>query len=140
MAFIFLLAAVVFLSQSQPGWLFSLSKIINHFVLIDLIKKNSLLFGILSVASLCSVAVLFLSGMFYRYRIGSALESGEKPSKHVAVLYTEALAAETEIGLYSSDILKRRGSYITKEREFQHQPKISQEVNSPMNRLRPPRA
>lgn len=107
MAFIFLLAAVVFLSQSQPGWLFSLSKIINHFVLIDLIKKNSLLFGILSVASLCSVAVLFLSGMFYRYRIGSALESGEKPSKHVAVLYTEALAAETEIGLYSSDILKK---------------------------------
>ena len=113
--FAYITAIVGFLIYT-PSWVAELNQFLNKSGSFGQIKQVPLLWGILAAAAIISIAVQQVMRLYCKYSLQRRLELGVKPDKHVAVRFTELLAAQSGVGLYESDDLSR-AEVIFKERE-----------------------
>lgn len=110
------LTAILFFAIYTPEWVAQLNQFLSKSGWLGQIKSVPMLWGILSAAALISLAVQQAARLYFKYSIEQALEQAEKPDKHAAVMFTELLAAQSDIGIHESDDLDRAEA-IFKERE-----------------------
>lgn len=98
-----------------PEWVAGLNQFLNNSGWLGQHKFIPMLWAILAAAALISLAVQLAARLYFKHSIEQTLAQAEKPDKHAAVMFTELLAAQSDIGLYESDDLDRAEA-ILKER------------------------
>ena len=109
------ITATLFFAIYTPEWVAELNQFLNRSGWLGQIKFIPTLWGILAAAALISLAVQLAARLYFKHSIEQTLAEAEKPDKHAAVMFTELLAAQSDIGLYESDDLDRAEA-ILKER------------------------
>ena len=99
-----------------PEWVAGLNQFLNNSGWLGQIKFMPMLWGILAAAAFVSLAFQQAARLYFKHSIEQTLAQAEKPDKHAAVMFTELLAAQSDIGLHESDDLDRAEA-IFKERE-----------------------
>lgn len=98
-----------------PEWVAGLNQFLNNSGWLGQIKFIPMLWGILAAAAFVSLAFQQAARLYFKHSIEQTLAQAEKPDKHAAVMFTELLAAQSDIGLHESDDLDRVEA-ILKER------------------------
>lgn len=98
-----------------PEWVAGLNQFLNNSGWLGQIKFIPMLWGILAAAAFVSLAFQQAARLYFKHSIEQMLAQAEKPDKHAAVMFTELLAAQSDIGLHESDDLDRVEA-ILKER------------------------
>jgi hypothetical protein len=111
----YLAAALCFLIYT-PEWVAGLNQFLNKSVWLGEVKFLPMMWGILAASALVSIVIQQASKVYYKYALDNKLERAEKPPKHAAILFTEMLAFQSEIGLYEVEDFERAEA-IFKERE-----------------------
>jgi hypothetical protein len=110
------ITAILFFAIYTPEWVAGLNQFLNNSGWLGQIKFIPMLWGILAAAALISLAVQQAARLYFKHSIEQTLAQAEKPDKHAAVMFTELLAAQSDIGLHESDDLDRAEA-IFKEKE-----------------------
>ncbi len=110
------ITAILFFVIYTTEWVAGLNQFLNNSGWLGQVKFMPLLWGILAASAFVSLAVQQAARLYFKHSIEKALEQAEKPDKFAAVMFTELLAAQSDIGLYESDDLDRAKA-ISKKRE-----------------------
>lgn len=110
------IAAVLFFAINNPEWAAGQKQFLKTSGLFGQIGFIPMLWGILAAAALISLTVEQVVRHYFKYSVEKRLAQAEKPDKHAAFMFTELLAAESDVGLHESDDLDRAKA-IFNERE-----------------------
>ena len=110
------ITAILFFAIYTPEWVAELNQFLNRSGWLGQIKFIPMLWGILAAAALISLAVQQTARLYFKHSIEQTLAQAGKPDKHEAVMFTELLAAQSDIGLHERDDLDRAEA-IFKEKE-----------------------
>lgn len=110
------ITAILFFAIYTPEWVAELNQFLNRSGWLGQIKFIPMLWGILAAAAFVSLAFQQAARLYFKHSIEQTLAQAEKPDKHEAVMFTELLAAQSDIGLHESDDLDRAEA-IFKEKE-----------------------
>jgi hypothetical protein len=104
--FAFLIAIACF-TVYTPTWVSVLNHYLSNSGWMGQINSMPLIWGVLAAAAMVSLAVQQLSRFYYRSAYDKELANGDEPGKLAAAWFTEYLAAQSEIGIYSSEDFER---------------------------------
>lgn len=110
------ITSILFFAIYTPEWVAELNQFLNRSGWLGQIKFIPMLWGILAAAALISLAVQQVARLYFKHSIEQTLAQAEKPDKHEAVMFTELLAGQSDIGLHERDDLDRAEA-IFKEKE-----------------------
>ena len=113
-------AAVIIFLVATPEWVAGLNQFLNKSGWLGQIKSIPMLWEALAAAAFVSLAIQQVTRLYCRYSVTRRFALAEKPDKHIAVRFTELLAAQSKIGLYERSDLDRAEA-IFKEREASKQ-------------------
>jgi hypothetical protein len=129
------ITAILFFAIYTPEWVAGLNQFLNNSGWLGQIKFIPMLWGILAAAALISLAVQQAARLYFKHSIEQTLAQAEKPDKHEAVMFTELLAAQSDIGLTERDDLDRAEAIFKKKEEIRQAAKVDDagQVDSPQS-------
>ena len=118
------ITAILFFAIYTPEWVAELNQFLNKSGWLGQIKFMPMLWGILAAAALVSLAFQQSARLYFKHSIEQRLTQAEKPEKHEAVMFTELLAAQSDIGLHDRDDLDRAKTIFKVKEGVQPAPKV----------------